>query len=127
MRYLITVSYDGTLFAGYQKQPKQRTVQGEIEKALKEISGGKKIDIHASGRTDAGVHAINQKIHFDLDTKITIEKLAKGLNSLLPEDIFVKKVEEVSDDFHARFSAIGKEYMYILNVGEYNPLERNYV
>ena len=60
-------------------------------------------------------------------TKITIEKLAKGLNSLLPEDIFVKKVEEVSDDFHARFSAIGKEYMYILNVGEYNPLERNYV
>lgn len=127
MRYLITVSYDGTLFAGYQKQPKQRTVQGKIEKALKEISGGKKIDIHASGRTDAGVHAINQKIHFDLDTKITIEKLAKGLNSLLPEDIFVKKVEEVSDDFHARFSAIGKEYMYILNVGEYNPLERNYV
>ena len=127
MRYLITVSYDGTLFAGYQKQPKQRTVQGEIEKALKEISGGKKIDIHASGRTDAGVHAINQKIHFDLDTKITIEKLAKGINSLLPEDIFVKKVEEVSDDFHARFSAIGKEYMYILNVGEYNPLERNYV
>ena len=55
MRYLITVSYDGTEFSGYQKQPKMRTVQGEIEKTLKEISGGKKIDIHASGRTDAGV------------------------------------------------------------------------
>ena len=127
MRYLITVSYDGTDFSGYQKQPKMRTVQGEIEKALKEISGGKKIDIHASGRTDAGVHAMAQKIHFDLDMNITLEKLAKGLNSLLPKDIFVRKVEEVSSDFHARFSAIGKEYIYILNMGEYNPLERNYV
>ena len=106
MRYLITVSYDGTEFSGYQKQPKMRTVQGEIEKALKEISGGKKIDIHASGRTDAGVHAMAQKIHFDLDMNITLEKLAKGLNSLLPKDIFVRKVEEVSSDFHARFSAI---------------------
>ena len=127
MRYLITVSYDGTEFSGYQKQPKMRTVQGEIEKALKEISGGKKIDIHASGRTDAGVHAMAQKIHFDLDMNITLEKLSKGLNSLLPKDIFVRKVEEVSSDFHARFSAIGKEYIYILNMGEYNPLERNYV
>lgn len=68
-----------------------------------------------------------QKIHFDLDMNITLEKLAKGLNSLLPKDIFVRKVEEVSSDFHARFSAIGKEYIYILNMGEYNPLERNYV
>lgn len=127
MRYLLTVSYDGTLFSGYQKQPKQRTVQGEIEKALKNISGGKKITIHASGRTDAGVHAMAQRIHFDMDSNITLEKIAKGLNSLLPEDIFVRKIEEVSDDFHARFSAIGKEYVYILNVGEYNPLERNYV
>lgn len=123
----MTVSYDGTLFCGYQKQPKVRTVQGEIEKALKEINNGKKVDIHASGRTDAKVHALNQKIHFDLDIKITPEKLGKGLNSLLPEDIYVKKVEEVTEDFHARFSAIGKEYIYILNMGEYNPLERNYV
>ena len=127
MRYLITVAYDGTLFAGYQKQPKERTVQGEIEKVLKEINGGKKVDIHASGRTDAKVHALAQKVHFDLDTNITCDKLLKAFNSLLPEDIFVKKVTEVSNDFHARFSAIGKEYIYILNMGEYNPLERNYV
>lgn len=127
MRYLITVSYDGTLFSGYQKQPKERTVQGELEKALKEISGGKKIDVHASGRTDRGVHAIAQRVHFDLDMNITLEKLAKGLNSILPEDIFVRKVEEVPEDFHARFSAIGKEYIYKINMGEYNPLERNYV
>ena len=66
MRYLITISYDGTDFSGYQKQPKERTVQSELEKALKEINGGKKVDVHASGRTDAGVHALNQKVHFDL-------------------------------------------------------------
>ena len=127
MRYLMTVSYDGTDFSGYQKQPKMRTVQMEIEKALKEINGGKKIDIYASGRTDARVHAIAQKIHFDMDKDIGVEKLKKALNSLLPNDIFIKKVESVSDNFHARFSAIGKEYVYLLNMGEYNPLERNYV
>ena len=127
MRYLITIAYDGTLFSGYQKQPRERTVQGELEKALKEINGGKKVTAHASGRTDAKVHAMAQKVHFDLDTKITVDKLEKALNSLLPEDIYVKKAEEVNDDFHARFSAIGKEYIYILNMGEYNPLERNYV
>ena len=127
MRYLITIAYDGTLFSGYQKQPRERTVQGELEKALKEINGGKKVTAHASGRTDAKVHALAQKVHFDFDTKITVDKLEKALNSLLPEDIYVKKAEEVNDDFHARFSAIGKEYIYILNMGEYNPLERNYV
>lgn len=127
MRYLITISYDGTLFSGYQKQPKERTVQAELEKALKEINGGKKVDVHASGRTDAGVHALNQKVHFDLETKITTDKLVKGLNSLLVEDIHVKNAIEVSDNFHARFSAIGKEYIYKLNMGDYNPIERNYV
>lgn len=127
MRYLITISYDGTNFSGYQKQPKLRTVQGELEKVLKEINGGKKVSVHSSGRTDAGVHAMAQKVHFDLETKITSEKLVKGMNSLLPEDIYVRNAMEVNDDFHARFSAIGKEYVYVLNMGEYNPLERNYV
>ena len=127
MKYCMTFSYDGSNFSGYQKQPKLRTVQGEIEKALKEINDNKKVDIHASGRTDAKVHALNQKAHFELDMKITVDKLAKGLNSLLPEDIYIKKIDEVADDFHARFSAIGKEYVYVINMGEYNPLERNYV
>lgn len=127
MRYLITISYDGTNFKGYQKQPRERTVQGELEKVLKEISGGKKIDVHGSGRTDAGVHAMAQRVHFDLETKITPEKLSKALNSLLPEDIFVRRVEEVPDTFHARFSAIGKEYIYKINMGEYNPIDRNHI
>ena len=127
MRYLINVSYDGTDFKGYQKQPKERTVQGELEKALKEISGGESVEVHASGRTDAGVHAMAQRVHFDLKKGISLDKLCKGLNSLLPDDIFVRNACEVPDTFHARFSAIGKEYIYKLNMGEYNPLERNYV
>ena len=127
MKYFMTFSYDGTNFSGYQKQPRLRTVQKVIEDAIKEINAGKNVTIHASGRTDAGVHALNQKAHFELDKKIPCDKLQRGINSLLPEDVYVKKIEEVSDDFHARYSAIGKEYIYILNMGEYNPIERNYV
>lgn len=126
-RYFITFSYDGTNFSGYQKQPRERTIQNELEKALKEINENKKVEVHASGRTDAKVHALNQKAHFDLDIKITKEKLKKALNSILPEDIHIKNVEEVSDNFHARYNAKGKEYIYKINMGEYNPLERNYV
>lgn len=127
MRYLMTFSYDGTNFSGYQKQPRERTIQSELEKALKEVNGNKKVEISASGRTDAKVHALNQKTHFDLDKEIEETKLAKALNSLLPDDIYIKKIDKVSDNFHARFSAVGKEYIYVINMGEYNPLERNYV
>ena len=127
MKYFMTFSYDGTNFYGYQKQPKKRTIQQEIETALEQINNNKAVSIHSSGRTDAGVHALNQKAHFTLDIDITADRLIKGLNSLLPSDIFVKKIDIVEDDFHARFNAIGKEYIYIINMGEYNPLERNYV
>lgn len=127
MKYFMTFSYDGSNFSGYQKQPRERTVQACLENALKEINGGKIVSVCASGRTDAGVHAINQKVHFEIDKKIETDKLLRGINSLLPEDIYVKSIKEVSDDFHARFNAIGKEYIYIINMGEYNPLERNYV
>lgn len=127
MRYLMTFSYDGTDFNGYQKQPRKRTVQKEIEDVLKEINDNKVVNIHASGRTDAGVHALNQRAHFEMDIKISPDRLLRGVNSLLPSDIYVKKIDVVDDNFHARFDALGKEYMYIINMGEYNPLERNYV
>lgn len=126
-RYLMTFCYDGSLFKGYQRQPKQRTVQGEIEKALKKINSEEKVELVASGRTDALVHAINQKAHFDLDIDITVEKLKSAINSLIPDDIYIKLVEEVSDSFHARYNVKFKEYVYIINLGEYNPLERNYI
>ena len=127
MRYFMTFSYDGTDFKGYQKQPKVRTVQGEIENVLKKINGDKDVSVVASGRTDAGVHAMNQKAHFDLDKEIDCDKTLNSINSLLPEDIYVKNIKLVSDNFHARFDAIGKEYIYQINMGEYNPLERKYV
>jgi len=127
MRYFMCFSYDGSGFSGYQKQPKKRTIQQELENALTQINGGKLVSVVASGRTDAGVHAMNQKAHFDLDKEIDINKLRQGINSLLPLDIYVKKIEQVSDDFHARFNAIGKEYIYKINLGEYNPIERNHV
>ncbi len=128
MRYFMTFAYDGSKYKGYQVQPKERTVQGEVEKALKKINSGKKVTIHASGRTDAGVHAYNQKAHFDLDMKnITPEKLRDGLNSLLPKDIYIKHIEIVPDDFHARYNVKAKEYIYVINMGEYNPIEKDYV
>lgn len=127
MRYLITFTYDGSKYKGYQKQPKQRTIQGELEKALKTLNNNEKVEVCASGRTDAGVHALNQKAHFDLNISITEEKLKAGLNSLLPKDIYVKTVEEVSSDFHARFMVKAKEYIYQINMGEYNPIEKDYI
>lgn len=127
MRYFICFSYDGSNFSGYQKQPKKRTIQQELETVLTQINGNKEVSIISSGRTDAGVHALNQRAHFDLEKEIDSIKLRQAMNSLLPLDIYIKKVEQVNDDFHARFSAIGKEYIYKINLGEYDPLERNYV
>lgn len=127
MKYFMTFSYDGTNFSGYQKQPNKRTIQKEIEDVLMQINDGKSVSIHSSGRTDAGVHAINQKAHFKLDINISPERLIRGMNSLLPLDIYVKNIVMVDDDFHARFDATGKEYIYKINMGEYDPLERNYV
>ena len=127
MRYLMTFSYDGTNYNGYQKQPKGKTIQNEIEKCLTKINSNRNVSIHATGRTDAGVHALNQKAHFEVDEKIDIEKEKNILNKLLPDDIYVKRIEEVSDDFHARFSVKAKEYIYIINMGEYNPIKKNYI
>lgn len=127
MRYFITFSYDGSRYKGYQKQPRLKTIQGELEKALKTINDDEKVDVSASGRTDASVHAINQKAHFNLNIKITPDNLMRALNSLLPPDIYVKAVEVVSDEFHSRFDAKAKEYIYKINMGEYNPLEKDYV
>jgi len=91
------------------------------------INDNEKVEIVASSRTDARVHALNQKAHFDLEMNISAEKLRMALNSLIPEDIYIKSIEEVSSSFHARYNAKAKEYIYIINLGEYNPIERNYI
>ena len=126
VRYLITFSYDGSNYNGYQKQPNGNTIQDELERVLTIINNDK-VCIHASGRTDAKVHAINQKAHFDLKVDITCEKLKKAINSLIKKDIYIKKVEAVDSSFHARFNVKKKEYIYKINIGDYNPFMRNYI
>lgn len=126
MRYKITFSYDGSNFYGYQVQPGLRTVQSELEKAVSFLNRKTNTVTVASGRTDRGVHAISQVAHFDLSIDIPEYKVKMGLNSLLPEDIYVNSVEKVDDDFHARYMTTSKEYVYRINMGEYNPLFRNY-
>ena len=127
MRYFIGFSYDGSKYNGYQKQPKSRTVQNEMEKALKKLNGGQSVSLVSSGRTDAGVHAYHQRAHFDMDKKIPISNIKDGLNSLMPDDIYVSSITVVDDDFHARFNAKAKEYIYKINMGQYNPIEKDYV
>lgn len=127
MRYLIRFSYDGTGFSGYQKQPGERTVEGMLENALYNINNHTETRIFSSGRTDRGVHALGQAAHFDIDVNITLYKLKCALNSLLPEDIHVLSAEIVDKNFHARYNAISKTYIYKINVGEYSPIDRNHV
>lgn len=127
MRFFITLSYDGTNYKGYQTQPGLLTIQEQIEKALTKINKGKKTTFTSSGRTDKGVHAKMQCGHADLDVNITEYKLKRAMNSNLPEDIHVIKTKQVSSNFHARYCVIEKTYEYYINMGEYDPIQRNYV
>ena len=126
-RLKATISYDGTNFAGYQVQPGERTVQLELEKVLSVMHKGEPIKVTASGRTDARVHATGQVIHFDTPLQIPCEKYMKALNVQLPRDIRVLTVEEVPEDFHARFSVSGKRYRYIWSCEQVqSPFRRHY-
>ncbi len=127
MRYLIKFSYDGTNYSGFQKQKGLNTIEEKLEEALTKINNGKKTTITATGRTDKGVHALCQYGHTDIDVNITEKKLKRAMNSNLPDDIHVIEAKEVDKDFHARYNVKEKEYKYYINLGEYNPLERNYV
>ena len=127
MRFFIKFSYDGSAYCGFQTQKGKQTIQEEVELALTKINNGKTTKIVASGRTDKKVHALCQCAHADLDVKITEYKLKRALNSNLPKDIHVIETRIVDDNFHARYSVIEKEYKYYINIGEYNPIERNYV
>mgnify|MGYP003289524224 CR=1 FL=1 len=126
MRFKCIVGYDGTNYCGFQVQKNGNTIEAEIEKALKKITN-EDITIYASGRTDSGVHAIGQVFHFDSDLNISAKSFKRAMNSFLPSDIHIVDVIEASDSFHARFSAKKKEYHYLINLGEYNPIKRGYV
>ena len=127
MRYRIKFSYDGSAYSGFQTQKGKETIQEKLEEALTKVNNSKKTSITATGRTDKGVHALAQYGHTDIDVNITENKLKRALNSNLPKDIHVIETKIVDDDFHARYQVKSKTYKYIINTGEYNPLERNYV
>lgn len=127
-RYKITIAYDGTNFAGFQVQPHQRTVQGVLERAVNKMSKTNDyINVFGSGRTDSGVHALGQVVHFDFPHDMSAESMLKALNSLLPLDCVVKECEIVPDDFHARYTTHGKCYMYRVSQTYFvDPFKRNY-
>ncbi|EHI68945.1 tRNA pseudouridine(38-40) synthase TruA [Streptococcus ictaluri] len=126
-RYKAIISYDGTLFSGFQRQSAARTVQEEIEKTLLKLNSGVPVQIHGAGRTDASVHAYGQVIHFDLEAQCDIEKLRFALDTQTPDDIDVVGLEEVANDFHSRYNKHSKTYEFIVDIGRpKNPMMRNY-
>ena len=121
IRYRMTVAYDGTNYCGWQAQSHCRTVQGEIERVLERITGAP-VRVESSGRTDSGVHARAQVAHFDLPRPIPdLRRFRHSLNSLLDDDIRVYSVRRAPPGFHARFSAVGKEYRYFIYNGALVP------
>src|SRR5260370_28584673 len=115
MNFKLTIQYDGTDFHGWQMQAGLRTVQGELTRALSLIEG-RPVTVHGSGRTDAGVHAEGQVASVPIEREINGEKLRAAINGNLGKDLRVLEAQATKDDFHARYSSLGKTYVYrILN------------
>jgi len=110
----LVIEYDGKKFGGWQKQPTKFNIQGEIEQAIKEITG-ENVELIGTGRTDAGVHSLGQVANFKTNSNIEIEKIPYAINSKLKKSIIIKSAEEVGEDFHARYSCKAKKYRYIIN------------
>lgn len=108
----LIVEYDGTDYAGWQRQSNAMTVQEQLERAIKKLTG-ETLCVHGASRTDAGVHALGQSAHFETESRIPADKFSFALNTLLPADIRVFRSEEVNADFHSRFSGKGKRYRYL--------------
>lgn len=127
INYKLTLSYDGTDFRGWQRQPSGRTIQGELEKALERLAGGR-IAVHGAGRTDAGVHARAQVASFKAALTLDDAALLRALNALLPGAIRVLAVDKASPHFHARKSALSKVYQYRIVLGpRITPFDLRYV
>ena len=110
----IIIEYNGKGFNGWQKQPGKLNIQGEIERAIQEVTG-EQVELYASGRTDAGVHSFGQTANFKIENNIPVEKIPLALNSKLKKTIVIQSAEEVEENFHARFSCKGKKYRYVIN------------
>ena len=112
MRLKLTVEYAGTKYSGWQIQKNARTVQGEIDRAIREATGEGEFELYGSGRTDAGVHALGQVAHLDIHTNLATETLRRRINEGLPSDIHVLRIDKVRHRFHARHDAVGRSYLY---------------
>lgn len=126
MKYLINLSYNGSKYYGYQIQKNKDTVEGEIEKVLSKIFN-RSINTIGASRTDKGVHALNQYCTFEVTMDLNSKKLLHSINSLLSENVYVKSIKKVNDNFNVRYDVKRKEYIYKINMGEYNPIESEYV
>lgn len=124
MRYLVNMCYDGTDYYGFQIQKDMKTIQGDVERILSKILN-ENINIVGCSRTDKGVHANDYYFHFETFKEFDLGKLTKSLNSLLDDSIYIKNIKEVDNEFHARYSVKDKEYLYVINTGEYCPTRRN--
>ena len=114
----LTIEYDGKEFHGWQKQPNRLNIQGEIEKAIEHVTG-EKVELIASGRTDAGVHALGQIANFKTNSEFPIEKLPIAINSQVRRAIRIQNAEEVEENFHSRFSCKKKTYRYVIDNSKY--------
>ncbi len=125
--FKITIEYDGSHYHGWQRQKNDRTIQEEIENALR-VMTDQKVTVTGSGRTDAGVHALAQTANFKCNTHIKAETFQKGLNSILPDDIIILSCKQAPMDFHARFNVVSKRYRYrIQNRPIGSAIGRNYI
>lgn len=121
----LLLQFDGTEFCGWQAQKEDRTVQGVLEEALARLLDGERVTLHASSRTDAGVHALALPVSFRTSSRLPLKAFVLGLNSLLPDDVRVLEARDVPPSFHARFSTRSKTYLYRIQNGRVaRPLER---
>src|SRR5918994_1749688 len=111
-RFKLLIEYAGTRYSGWQIQKNARTVQGEIDRAIREVSRRKEFELYGSGRTDAGVHALAQVAHLELYTDLPPESLRRKLNDELPADIHIREISKAPHKFHARHDAISRSYLY---------------
>ncbi|MBL0939899.1 MAG: tRNA pseudouridine(38-40) synthase TruA [Gemmatimonadaceae bacterium] len=125
---LLVTQYDGGEFAGWQRQPDARTVQGEMEVVLNRLCGGNPVSAVGAGRTDAGVHAHGQGVGVRMPPSWTPDRLRRAMNSLLPRDIWVAAAHEMTPDFHPRRSATARRYGYLVGTdeGAWSPFRRRY-
>jgi len=126
MNFKLTISYDGSDFSGWQIQPDERTIQNEIQIAVQDIFHNKDIKLYGSGRTDSGVHAINQTANFLIEnTNMSEKQIIDAINSKVSRDIYVLDCQKISEDFNSRYSAVNREYLYKIS-RKYSPFLRKH-